>query len=114
MQPPSDLGEAGLELWNRITDGFEFRPDEITIITSVCRMQDTIGEYESVLEGEPMTVKGSQGQQVIHPIRGELRSLRMNQAQLLGRLKFPDDEQEEMTTSEKARKAARARWSKHA
>lgn len=119
--PPDGLGTAGVKLWNSITDGVIFRPDELAILESACKMADRIARYERELEGEPTTVRGSMGQMVLHPLLAEITNLQVKQAQLLSRLKIPELEDEDddvevirpMTRSEAARKAANARWRRH-
>lgn len=116
--PPDGLGTAGVKLWNSITDGVIFRPDELAILESACKMADRIARYERELEGEPTTVRGSMGQMVLHPLLAEITNLQVKQAQLLSRLKVPELEDEEdetahdrpMSRSEAARIAANARW----
>ena len=118
QKPPATLGREGKKLWRSLTDGIEYRPDELAILESACSMADLIREYEVAVRDEPLTVRGSAGQEVLHPIRAEIRALRMSQAQLLGRLDVPeaDDEGVEepvrMTRQQAAKKAAAVRWGK--
>lgn len=117
--PPETLGPAGRALWESMTEGVTYRPDELAILQSACKLADTIALYEAELEGEPMMVRGSQGQPVLHPLRLELRQALVSQAGLLARINVPEYEDEDddvevirrpMTRSEAARKAAQARW----
>lgn len=116
QNPPSELGRHGKKLWRKLTDGITYRPDELQILESACSMSDRIAEYEAAVEGEPLTVKGSQGQPVLHPVRAEIRSLRMSQATLLGKLDVPEEDESQqqrtgpMSRSEAARKAVNTRW----
>jgi hypothetical protein len=66
------------------------------------------------MTSEPLTVRGSQGQQVIHPIIGELRLHRATLASLLKQLGLPDDQEsaDAHPRSVAARAAAQARWRK--
>lgn len=115
---PTGLGEAGKKLWKAIVKNVEFRPDELTVLESACAMADQIAEYKEYVADEPMTVRGSAGQLVAHPIRVEIRALQSAQAVLLGKLDIPDDNEEDpMKTTQKqlnrsqaARKAVSARW----
>jgi hypothetical protein len=59
---------------------------------------------------------GSRGQEVVHPLRAELRSQRALLARLLAQLDVPADDADSgskwdgLSSSSRARKAARARW----
>lgn len=118
---PAGLGAAGGALWRSVvgysTDGatVEFRPDEVAILVTACRTADTVAAIERALVGEPLTVEGSAGQQVLNPLVSEVRFQRAALAQLLGRLRLPDAAADGgwdgLTASQRARKAARSRWS---
>lgn len=113
---PSGLGVPGKSLWQSLAgDGkWEFRPDELRILADACGEADLIGTLEAGLAGQPLLVRGSQGQDVIHPIISELRQHRSTLKSLLGALKLPD-EGEEVSAGQRssaARAAANARWSR--
>jgi hypothetical protein len=58
--------------------------------------------------GRPMLTKGSMGQDVIHPLIGELRTQEAQKASLLARLKLPDDASGEPANQNRA--AAQTSW----
>lgn len=114
---PTSLGEAGKKLWKSIVKDTEFRPDELTVLESACAMADQIAEYKAYVADEPMTVRGSAGQLVAHPIRVEIRALQSAQAVLLGKLNIPDEDEDPVKATQKqlnrtqaARKAVTTRW----
>ena len=125
-RPPKDLGPSGRQLWKDIEGSglWDLRADELHILWSACCKADTIADYTAALEGEPYTVKGSQGQPVMHPLRDALEKLHMEKSVLLGRLKLEtppsEDESEDsddndgvvlrLTASEYGKLGAKKRW----
>jgi hypothetical protein len=100
-------------LWASIAGAYELRADEVSVLEQAAGEADLIAALKAGLVGEPQLVKGSQGQQVIHPIIAELRQHRATYAALLRQLKLPDvnPEQAAGDRSTAARAAANARWS---
>ncbi|GLW63520.1 hypothetical protein Arub01_17640 [Actinomadura rubrobrunea] len=117
------LGPRGTKLWNDITEEFDLRPDELQVLSAACRTLDLIAAMEAELEGQPLTVLGSQRQPVQHPLLVELRLYRTALTTYLRTLRIPDDDAEaevtrleeakkyrKLTRSEAGRVAAHARW----
>jgi hypothetical protein len=100
--------------WREITPRWDLRPDELRILEDACWEADLVDTLREAMDGEPLTVRGSQGQQVIHPIVSELRQHRSTLASLLKQLALPDDHvsAEAHPRSVGARAAAQARWRK--
>lgn len=92
-QAPPGLGSAGTQVWDAITAKFELRPDELLTLQDACLISDVIALLELAWadDGRPMTTKGSMGQQVIHPLIGEIRTQRMARNALWRQLKLPDE-----------------------
>jgi DNA-binding ferritin-like protein (Dps family) len=90
---PAVLGKDGKKIWSAITAKFDLRPDELVTLEDVCLISDVIALLETAWADEkrPMTTKGSMGQQVIHPLIGEIRTQRMARNSLWRQLKLPDD-----------------------
>ena len=114
MERP-DLAAAGAGLWESMTEGIEYRPDEAAVLETACRVADQVAELEAVLADQPLLSTGSQGQTIVHPVVPELRQQRALLASLLSRLDVPDasgvpGEWDNLSASERARKAAGARW----
>lgn len=115
---PTGLGSKAKRLWSDISGNYELRFDELRILEDACREVDLIEGMESELQlsinaGEWL-VKGSMGQDVAHPLIGELRAHRSLLAQLLGKLKLPDADAgaAPMSRSEAGRALVNARWSR--
>ena len=129
--PPSDLKKIGRKdgpgraLWKSIVgtnaDSVKYilRADELQILAEACREVDLIAdideEFRKDLRG--FVVKGSTGQPTSNPLIQELRQHRQVLANLLSKLKLPDDVGEqtsrgESTRSSQARDAAAERWGK--
>lgn len=108
---PAHMGTSGRKLWRDVTGTYDLRPDELRILEDACREMDVIDYLEEQRrdDGFRLMVRGSQGQEVIHPVFSELRQHRSALRQLLGQLKLPDEAGEE-TRSTQARDAANARW----
>lgn len=114
LRAPAGLGPAGRAVWRRIAadvaaQGMELRPDEAVTLEAAARQADTLATLEAALEGAPLMVRGSQGQDVAHPLLAEVRLGRDLLARLLARLNLGKVETPE-SRSRSARKAARARW----
>lgn len=114
-RPPVGLGRRGRRLWKSIVDEFEPTESEVVLITEACRTLDDVELLRKELADAPAVTTGSRGQEVVHPLRAELRSQRLLLAKLLAQLDVPgleDDgaEWDGLSASARARKAARARW----
>lgn len=113
---PAGLETAGQALWDSITTGYQFRPDELSVLEDACRTADIIASMEAAWseDGRPMTTRGSMGQLVAHPLISELRQYRTARAALLRQLKLPDEGSTDLggALSAKNRSAANARWAK--
>lgn len=107
-------------MWREIVAKYDLRQDELRILEDACSEADLIDDLAAEAKDAPKIVRGSQGQDVINPLISELRQHRSTLAQLLSKLKLPDDPgegagaQTESTRSTSARKAAQSRWSKPA
>lgn len=92
MRPrmPKGFGSAGQKLWKTVLDEYEleYEPHKLEILAHSCRVCDTIAELDRATANEPLTVRGSAGQMVIHPLISEMRFQRALLAQLLARLNF--------------------------
>lgn len=106
---PKGLGSIGKKLWRETTSKYVMRQDELEVLKAACSEADLIDRMEDALKDAPLTVEGSQGQLVAHPLVQELRQHRATMAGLLGRLKLPDEESESKTNQH--RSAAQSKWS---
>jgi hypothetical protein len=116
--PPKGLAKGGLILWRAIVRTGELRADHIRILQDACHEADLIDDLEQYLVGQPRTVRGSQGQEVIHPVIGELRQHRSVLSTLLRALDLPKIDSSGSEAAHDVREAAislaRARWTRQA
>ena len=87
------------------------RTDELRTLEDACATTDMIAALTAIWEdeGRPVTTKGSMGQQVIHPLIGEIRTQRAARNALWRQLKLPDDPSG-AGESNQQRDAANSRW----
>ena len=83
-------------------------------LLDACREADLVADLMAHLEGAPRVVKGSQGQDVAHPLISEIRQHRVVLGGLLGRVSVVDPRDASSgtgsrTTTAMARAAAYAR-----
>ncbi|MCB0933293.1 MAG: hypothetical protein KDB71_15515 [Mycobacterium sp.] len=90
LRMPKGFGTAGQKLWKTVLAEYEldYEPHKVEILTHACRVSDAIAELERAARSEPLTVRGSAGQKVIHPLVSEVRFQRGLLSQLLARLNF--------------------------
>lgn len=109
---PRSLGKAGKALWRQIIGGldddWQLDRREEAILLEAARTADEMVPLRKAVEAEPLTV-GSKGQVVVHPAQQEVRQLRQTQARLLAAIEMRDPRAESITT-QRARRAANARW----
>lgn len=87
---PKGLGYQGQKLWKSIVEEFdiEAEPHKLRLLYDAAKVADTIATLEKGTAGEPLTVRGSAQQRVIHPLISEVRFQRGLLSQLLARLNF--------------------------
>ena len=116
---PAGLGAAGRKLWRESlrprADGSQLhlRPDELLLLEQACRLADDLAALRERLEGEPLTVPGSKGQSVAHPLRAEIHRSLASLDRILRTLALPDAPGRAVDGTEKsdmARQLARQRW----
>jgi hypothetical protein len=119
MAAPVGLKTEGKRLWKAIAvDGLELRPDEQATLRAAAETADEIERLSKEAAAGEILVRGSQGQKVIRPSIQECRQQRALLASLLARLDLPepgedgDNPWDNLTASQRARKAARARYDK--
>lgn len=108
ISAPRGLKAAGKKLWAATTEAYELRQDELEVLRAVCAEADLIARMEDALVDEPLTVEGSMGQLVAHPLVAELRQHRATMAALLRGMKLP--EEGDAGASNQQREAAQSRW----
>ena len=93
---PRGLGTEGKKLWESVIDEFNLsvEPHKRRILFDACKIADSIKRMDDEAAKQPLVVKGSTGQPVIHPCIAQAQAARGLLAQLLGRLNFapPEDD----------------------
>lgn len=109
---PRGLGAPGRRLWRAVTADFELGPDELESLREACRCADELERLRAAVAEAPLTVAGSAGQVVAHPLLEQVRRHRDLLGKLLERLALPaGDEDQGMTPAQKrAHRAAQQRW----
>ena len=87
---PRGLGAEGQKLWKGLTGEFDLsaEPHKRRILFDACKTADVIKRLDDVASKQAVTVKGSMGQEVIHPCIAQAQTARGQLAQLLTRLNF--------------------------
>lgn len=108
---PEGLAAGGERVWRSITGKYDLRPDELVTLEDACRITDMIDALTRVWTeaGTPMITRGSMGQEVIHPLIGEIRTQRMARNALWRQLKLPEVDGGEVGPNQH-RSAAQSRW----
>jgi hypothetical protein len=116
---PKGFGAAGRALWRSVLADYwmDGESHKLAILEQAAKVADRIAELEAAMAGEPLTVLGSARQLTIHPLIAEVRAQRGLLASLLKALTLPDGDDDDehqaaLTRSQRARKAANARWNK--
>lgn len=110
-KPPADLAAPGRTLWRDTVAVYDLSPPELRLLGEASRATDELARLRAVLLDVDVVVCGSTGQPRPHPVFDEVRRHRESLAKLIAALDLPADS-EPVTTSDKARQAARARWAK--
>ena len=110
-RPPRDLDARGRALWRWVVTAYELDPPELGGFVELARTMDLCERLADELAGQPLTVEGSKGQDVPHPLLGELRQQRDLASRLVARLGLPDDGDATSNAQYRfAQAGARARW----
>lgn len=108
IHAPQGLGKQGRKLWKDVTKAYKLRLDELILLESASRTLDLIAQLDDAMDGQPLTVKGSMGQEREHPLLSEARQQRAQLNRTLALLKLPDLGTVEVNQH---RAAAQSRWS---
>lgn len=111
IQAPATLSTTGSAVWRAVTEKYDLRADELLTLEDACATTDMIDSLSKAWSelGRPLTTKGSMGQEVIHPLIGEIRTQRAARNALWKQLKLPDDAGGDGETNQN-RSAGQSRW----
>lgn len=123
-QPPFHRMPSGLirdgrgqHLWRDLTGKWEFTEAEYRLLEQACYTSDRITRERRAI-GDELTVRGSQGQIVAHPLLTQLRADEEHLAKLLARIDMPEEDEGEQTAGSEGdrsammRDVAQSRWGK--
>jgi P27 family predicted phage terminase small subunit len=118
LKPPSGLRADGRRLWRSVVrelagEGLVLDSREAQWLLSACELTDQLAVIKAAMAGEPLMVRGSQGQQVANPLLNEIRQHHLLISQTLARLKKPDEPAGVLGVvgaTNRARGAANRRW----
>lgn len=111
----NEFGPAGRSLIERLTADYEYGEREARILEMAARQLDTVSRLEALVEEHGELIVAPSGALKLNPAVAELRQARLAATRLLGQLDLPEDEDRPVTyNSQRARRAARARWDREA
>jgi hypothetical protein len=115
-KPPDDLQAAGKRLWRDVTGVYVLTATEVALLHEAGRTADECDRIVAALNGDPVTVPGSRGQDTANPLLAEARRHRVVLAGLVSALALPDVDtptgRRQSPASKRAQHAAEARWSR--
>ena len=85
---PAGLREAGLRLWNSVTDIYELDEHELALLLQASRTADLLDELTDVLDRDGAIHDTPQGARA-HPAAVERRQQAVTLARLLAALRLP-------------------------
>jgi hypothetical protein len=81
---PPELGEAGADLWKKVTAVLTFEnPMEALALRQSCQLEDDLRRLRADLDGSALVTVGSTGQPVESPLLGSIRNAVALQLRLL-------------------------------
>src|SRR4051812_48638056 len=116
LRAPKGLHPRARRFWSTVVDAYELDPSEAELLVEVVRLIGTLEDLQDALQEQGLVVHGSTGQLRPNPLLAELRTGRTVLSRLLAQLQLEDLDGEHLSssTTARARKAARARWTKQA
>lgn len=118
IRTPEVLGAAGARLWEETLATYEMAEHELAILQEACYTLDLVQTMRRRVKKDGVVSSGSMGQDVVHPLIGEMRQQRGLFSQLMNGLKLPDVVPDESTglsvvaDVNQHRQAAGSRWGK--
>ncbi len=107
---PQGLSRRGRRFWREVVSTYKLRSDELVLLENACRCLDIIAELEAAMDGQPLLVKGSMGQERENPLLSETRLQRAQLNRTLAQLKLPDIDAPAVVNQH--REAAVSRWAR--
>ncbi|WP_378144804.1 terminase [Cnuibacter sp. UC19_7] len=102
---PAELQASGRRVWKAVTDIAELEEWEKVTLLEACRTADRLDDLAEAMEGQPLTVTNSKGDEVAHPLMVESRMQSVVYARLVAALRIPDSETGQVPQSRPTRGA---------
>lgn len=109
-RPPIALGRRGKALWTQVQTAYVLDAVETTVLVELCRAVDRADRIATELEGQPLSVAGSAGQQRLNPLVGALDETQKLIDRLAGSLAVSAPGASGEGRRAHQRKAALTRW----
>lgn len=89
---PEGIAAPGAAVWLKVSESYTLRPDELATLEDACAATDMVAALSAAWSdlGHPLVTTGSMGQEIIHPLIGEIRTQRAARNALWRQLKLPD------------------------
>ena len=98
----------GQTLWRDLTDKWEFTESEYRMLENACYTADRIVKERRAI-GDTLTVSGSQGQIVAHPLLAQLRLDEEHLAKTLARIVMPEPDEKAGASADEGDRSTRMR-----
>ena len=110
---PDGLAARGRQLWSDVLARYVLDAGEVALLVSLCCAVDVEDRLVAEAAEAPLTMQGSRGQEIPHPVFGMLRAQVKLIASLERSLALPQsDGSVERRRSANARHAANVRWNR--
>ena len=104
---PPGTGTAGRRLWRSVLTEFELAEHEMALLARACRVADTCGALQTVVDSEGPLVTSRLGETRAHPALVELRQQSLLLARLVVALRVPIGDQEGAADGRSQRRGVR-------
>lgn len=114
LEVPDHWTRDAVDLWETVVEErADLSGEDVAALAHACELTSTADRLDEVARAADYVATGSQGQETLHPAVAESRQARTAAARILAGLRRPA-EASHGSPSERARRAARARWDRGA
>lgn len=107
---PDGVTARAADFWRRTVVEYDLTDSELELLAEAVNTMTEIDDLRAALEADGLTVKGSTGQQRVHPAVNEIRQHRLALSRLIKAIHLPAEDESDDWTTKNAKAAARARW----
>ena len=95
-KPPAGLGKVGKQLWRDVVadvaEGWQLDALDLARLEAACHAADRVDALEAAVDEDGLMIRGSTGQNVLHPAVSEARQQRALATALLGKVELTPGE----------------------